>query len=447
MSRFPDFKSYVLWAKTALARPQVVRSYLSLKRNERLSADELAELNWEKRQRILKFAYEQVPYYRSKFDKAGLNPQDIRSREQWELVPILEKSDLVKHFDEIKARQVNPKRLRLSSTGGSTGVPVVVCADRRLPIEPLRWRMLSWWGVGPGEDAAYAWRSFNWSRLEKLRRKILFWPTRRLYLDASLISKANIEAFVRQCQDVRPALIQGYVGAIEALADYIIANRIPFPSPKAVWVTASPVSKTQRAKMLSAFRAPIYDQYGCGEIGQLAAQCAKSDHLHVFSDAVCIEFVDNDGHSVGTGDQGQIALTDLENFVFPLIRYINGDEGSAIAGQCTCGVNLPLMAAVKGRTTDHLYLPDGGIMAGDYLTTIFDNDPNCVKAFQVFQKKDLSIDVRVVLNPVEHNVDERVSRVVAKLREKTHGIVEIRAVHVTNIDSDRGKTRYVISER
>ena len=326
-------------------------------------------------------------------------------------------------------------------------MPVVVYSDRRFPIEPLRWRMLSWWGVGPGENAAFAWRSFGWSKLERLRRQILFWPTRRLYLDASLISKANIEAFIRQCQVVRPALIQGYVGAIEALADFVIENAIPFPSPKAVWVTASPVSKSQRAKMLSAFHAPIYDQYGCGEISQLAAQCAKSDHLHVFSDAVCIEFLNSNRRAVGMGEQGQIALTDLENFVFPLIRYINGDEGSAIAGQCTCGVNLPLMAAVKGRTTDHLYLPDGGIMAGDYLTTIFDNDPNCVKAFQVFQKKDFSIDVRVVLNPVEHNVDERVSRVVAKMREKTHGLVEIRVVHVTNIDSDRGKTRYVISER
>jgi phenylacetate-CoA ligase len=199
--------------------------------------------------------------------------------------------------------------------------------------------------------------------------------------------------------------------------------------------------------MQAAFHAPVYDQYGCGEIGQLAAQCAKSDHLHIFSDTACIEFIDNNGRAVEIGKQGQIALTDLENFVFPLIRYINGDEGSAVAGQCTCGVNLPLMAAVKGRSTDHLRLPDGGIVVGDFVTTIFDNDPHCVKAFQVFQKKDFNIDVRVVLNPLERDANERVSRVVEKLREKTLGLVEVRAVHVTNIESDRGKTRYVISER
>jgi len=447
MSEMLDFKSLVLWTKMTLARPRVLRNYLALKRNERLSADELAELNWKKRQRLLMFAYDQVPYYRSKFDKVGLNPQDIKFREQWESVPILEKTDLVKHRDEIKAKNVNPKRLVASTTGGSTGVPVVVYYDKRYPGEPLRWRMLSWWGVGPGENAAYSWRSFGWSKLERLRREILFWPTQRIYLDASLISKANIEAFIRKCQAVRPAMLQGYVGSVEALADYVIENASPFPTPKAVWVTASPISKTQRTKMQAAFHAPVYDQYGCGEIGQLAAQCAKSDHLHIFSDTACIEFIDNNGRAVEIGKQGQIALTDLENFVFPLIRYINGDEGSAVAGQCTCGVNLPLMAAVKGRSTDHLRLPDGGIVVGDFVTTIFDNDPHCVKAFQVFQKKDFNIDVRVVLNPLERDANERVSRVVEKLREKTLGLVEVRAVHVTNIESDRGKTRYVISER
>jgi phenylacetate-CoA ligase len=199
--------------------------------------------------------------------------------------------------------------------------------------------------------------------------------------------------------------------------------------------------------MQRAFRAPVYDQYGCGEVFWLAAQCAASEHLHIFSDTRCIEFLDDNGRAVGVGDYGQIAITDLENYVFPLIRYVNGDSGSAIAGQCACGVNLPLMAAVKGRTTDRLRLPDGGIIAGDYLTTIFDTDPTCVRAFQIFQKHDFSIDVRVVLNPAEFGADERISRAVAGLRAKVHGLVHVRAVHVTNIDSDRGKTRWVVSER
>lgn len=416
-------------------------------KNERLSPDELAEMNWKMRQRVLTIAYERVPYYRAKFNQAGLNPQDIRLPDQWESVPVLHKSDLIEHIEQIKAEHVKPRWLQKSTTGGSTGVPVVVYFDKRIPAEPLRWRMLSWWGVGPGEDAAFAWRSFGWSKLERLRRQTFFWPSRRIYLDASLIDKAHVEEFVRQCQLVRPALIQGYVGAIEALADFVIESAIDFPSPKAVWLTASPISKTQRAKMQHAFHAPVYDQYGCGEINQLAAQCAQSENLHIFSDAVCIEFLDSHDRAVRTGEQGKIALTDLENFVFPLIRYINGDEGSAIPGQCTCGVNLPLMAPVKGRTTDHLLLPGGGILAGDFITTIFDNDPNCVKAFQVFQKRDLNIDVRVILNPAEHDADRRVAFVAAKLRDKIHGLVEVRVVPVNSIDSDRGKTRYVISER
>jgi phenylacetate-CoA ligase len=442
-----DFKSSLMFAKTALANPQVVRTYHALKRNESLSVDELAEMNWKKRQRLLKFAYEQVPYYRKKYDKVGLVPEDIQSREQWETVPTLDKAELVDHFEELKAKGTNPSRLKLSITGGSTGEPVVVCHDKRFALEPLQWRMMSWWGVGPGEDAAFAWRALVPSKLARLRRQVLLWPTRRLYLDASFVNKASMEVFIRQCRSVRPSLLQGYVGALDSFADYLLENAIEFPVPKAVWVTASPISMTQRAKMRAAFQAPVYDQYGCGEIYQLAAQCAQSEHLHIFSDERCIEFLDDDGRSVGAGEQGQIALTDLENYVFPLIRYINGDGGAAIAGRCTCGVNLPLMSAVKGRTTDHLRMPDGGLIIGDVVTTIFDDDPNCVKAFQVYQKKDFSVDVRVVVNPAEPDANERISRVVEKLSAKAQGLVEVRLVNVAQIDSDRGKTRFVISER
>lgn len=447
MSQLPDFKSLILWTKFTLLHPKILSSYLALKRNERLSPDALAALNWQKRQRLLRFAYENVPYYRAKYDAAGLNPLDIRTPEQWESVPVLEKPELVKHLEDLKTRGVKPDRLRLSTTGGSTGVPVIVYFDKKFAMEPIRWRMLSWWGVGPGEDAAFAWRDFGWPALEKLRRSVLFWPTRRIYLDASLVTKASLDAFVRQYQAVRPSLLQGYVGAIESLADFVIESGVSFPPPKAVWLTAAPVSKTQRARMQAAFHAPVYDQYGCGEIYQIAAQCAHSENLHIFYDSVCVEFLDGNGRSVQTGERGLIALTDLDNYVFPLIRYLNGDEGSAVAGQCACGVNLPLMGPIKGRDTDHLHLPQGGIIVGDFVTTIFDNDPDCIKAFQVYQKKDLGIDVRVVLNPAVPDARERVERVVAKMREKSLGLVEVRPVYMDEIVSDRGKTRYIVREK
>jgi phenylacetate-CoA ligase len=198
--------------------------------------------------------------------------------------------------------------------------------------------------------------------------------------------------------------------------------------------------------MQSAFCAPVYDQYGCGEVFWLGAQCMASDDLHVFSDARHIEFLDDNGDAATIGQYGCVAVTDLENYVFPLIRYVNGDCGAAVPGLCACGVKLPLMAAVKGRVTDSLHLPNGGIISGDYLTTMFDDDPTCVKAFQVFQRSDFSVDLRVILNEAEQGSDERVSRVMKKLRGRTNNLIPIRTVYVTNIDIDRGKTRYVVSQ-
>ena len=66
-----------------------------------------------------------------------------------------------------------------------------------------------------------------------------------------------------------------------------------------------------------------------------------------------------------TGHLGQIAVTALENRLFTLIRYLNGDIGRAIKGTCECGVNLPLMDKVRGRTTDTLRFPNGKCISGD----------------------------------------------------------------------------------
>jgi phenylacetate-CoA ligase len=45
---------------------------------ERASRDELAALQLERLRRVLRRAYERVPFYRSAFDRAGAHPDDVR---------------------------------------------------------------------------------------------------------------------------------------------------------------------------------------------------------------------------------------------------------------------------------------------------------------------------------------------------------------------------------
>ena len=251
--------------------------------------------------------------------------------------------------------------------------------------------------------------------------------------------------FVREFNRVRPPLLQGYVGAVSHLAQYVESNGLGVHSPRAVWVTASPVSSVQRRLIERAFRAPVYDQYGCCEIYSLAAECKQRDGMHIFSDARHIDFLDDRDNPREAGKSGRIVITDLENYVFPLIRYENGDVGYRLETTCPCGVNLPLMGAVKGRITDNIRLPDGTVISGEYLTTVFDDHSEAVHAFQIVQERDYRIVIRAVPHDDQAESMNVVRHVQAALLEKICNRVPVDVELVKEIRSDRGKTRYVIS--
>ncbi len=438
-------KDRIFWLKQKWARPRAYRYYQQLLENQFRSPDEIMAINWEKRKRLLKYAYEQVPFYRKRFQSVGLLPSDVRDMHHWNAVPILTKEDLVKHFHELMSPDANACDRYLSTTGGSTGEPVKVYHDARYPMETLGWRMLQWWGLSFGSDVGYARRLSKKSVFQRIVNCAIWWPTKRIWLDASSMTPQTIVQFIEEFNQLRPSLLQGYVGAITHLADYIETNGLEIDSPKAIWVTSTPLASVQRAMIERVFRAPVYDQYGCCEIFWLAAECGEHKGLHMFSDARHIEFVDENNQICEVEEIGRIIATDLENYVFPLIRYENGDEGCQLASKCGCGVHLPMMDAVKGRITDTIRLPGETVISGEYLTTIFDEFPNAVRAFQVVQQADWSLLLRVVPCTDKECFNLAIENVKSDLAQRTNNRVPIRIESVQEIVGDRGKLQYVIS--
>ncbi|MDP6494661.1 MAG: hypothetical protein QGI09_04420, partial [Dehalococcoidia bacterium] len=153
-----------------------------------------------------------------------------------------------------------------------------------------------------------------------------------------------------------------------------------------------------------------------------------------------------EGRPCADGQMGDIVVTDLENYVFPLIRYVNGDRGHSVAGDAEDGIGFPLMGPVKGRVSEAVSLPDGSLLTGEYLTTIFDEFPDCVKGFQVHQQADGSIDVIYIPSGDSSALEENVRVVQSRLLEVMASQVPVRFTAVDSIPHDRGKLRFVISD-
>jgi len=430
-------------AKWRLLRPQALAAWGRVMANEHKPVEQLwAEQERAKRE-LVEFAVKNIKFYREKYGEAGFEPGDMAQEGWFEKLPVVTKRDLREKFGDL----VNPElkaRMKISTTGGSTGEPTKVGYDGAIPEEIYSWRLQRWFGVEPWDDHAYVWRDTRSSRLAKFKNALMWWPTRHLKMDATFITEAGMREFLAKYNRLKPAMLQGYVGAVTQLAQFVVDQGIKVHAPKFVWTTSAPLPEAQRRLIVRAFNAPVCDQYGSCEIRWIAQQCPECGGLHVNTEHVNIEFADENNRPVPQGEYGKTLLTNLEDRVFPLIRYENGDRGRWLKTTCPCGRTLPIIDSVKGRESESFTLPSGKTINGEFLTTIFDGAPELVKGFRVVQHKDRSITVEYV--PVAGD-DSEVERLVKEFGGKLGGEVAVRAKPVATIAHDRGKLRFVVRER
>lgn len=113
--------------------------------------------------------------------------------------------------------------------------------------------------------------------------------------------------------------------------------------------------------------------------------------------------------------------------------------------QCSCHISYPLIDKVKGRQSDNLVLPDGDVLSGEYLTTIFDDYTNAVKQFQVVQRKNLSIELKVSLyDSADENFTLKV--IEQELGVRINHQVPFSLVFVNDINKEKGKLQFIIKE-
>jgi phenylacetate-CoA ligase len=411
--------------------------------NQTLDAQALRNLQWDRASRQLRWATEATPFYPEYYARHGVDLAAVRGWDDWERLPILDRTVVKEHSAGFLSREARPRNVRQAKTGGSTGQPLRTAQDARVPSLALAWRMYSWWGVQPWEDLARIGR-WSFGRTDALKNAVQWWPTRQSYVDAGLLSPDSMRDFHRRMCAARPALLEGYVGSMLEFVDFLEGSGLRVPPLTAVATTAAPLTTSVRRRLESFFEAPVYDEYRGSEFGWMAGECGERRGMHAFADVRLVEVVDDDGRTLPPGEVGELVLTDLTNRVFPLIRYRLGDRGALLDEPCACGVTLPLMSQPEGRSTDVLRLPSGRSM-GHRLMGMFGKYPDSVRLFQIHQRADHSIVVRVVPG-TEPDSALHVEAAVEELRERIGHEVPVTTEFVDDLPFTGGKVKYVISD-
>jgi len=434
--------AFQLKAATVL-RPSL-RAYREFLVNDRLSPEELQRLQDERSIAHARFAMQHTRFYAQLYRDAGFRLDDLRDPAAFTELPTISKTDVREHFERFKTDEAISRNVTTNVTGGSTGEPLRVLRDLRVPARALEWRLFRWWGIDPSVDVALVQRHTKTTR-QAFKHNLTWWPSVRFQLDAFRMDRREIEAFIERWRRVRPGLLIGYAGAIAELAMVIEERQINLPAPRAIAVTAAPITEPQRHAVESAFGAPVYDHYRSSEVPWIAGECSAHRGLHVFSDVRKVEILAGDGRHAPAGVVGEVVVTDLSNRVFPMIRYRLGDRSSTLDGPCSCGVTLPRIAPIRGRAVDALRLPNGQVVAGEGLAQIFSKTPDAVRQFQIHQRDDFSVVLKCV--PTERpESSSYVEAVSENLRSMLGHQVPVTCERVGAIAHVGGKVQCVVSD-
>ena len=403
----------------------------------------IKELQEKKLRMLIKHAYENVPYYHKMFKENRLNPLDIRTTEDLMKLPVTTRDDVRRNFDDLIAKNHNPKKMRLASTGGTTAEPLrfYVQKDRGWEWGAF-WRAFHWYGVEMGDKWAMIWSHlFEQTMSMKLRDKISRVLRRYIFLSAFDLSEEKLNLFAHNIKKIKPKYLIAYPSAAYILSRYIKQQSIDNVKLEVVITTAEKLYDYQRETIKDVFGCKVFEYYGGGEVLSLAYECPEHHGLHITTENVVLEFLRN-GKPTAPREMGSITVTDLHNYAMPFIRYENGDLGTLSDETCACGRGLPLMESVEGRITDVIVTKDGFI-SSPILTTIFKNLP--VNQYQVIQEKEGDILIKIIKGD-EYSQNDT-DYIVRTMRQYLREDMKIELEFTDNISTTKaGKRRVVISK-
>lgn len=357
-----------LWAAGEYQRLKYLAEF---RRSQFLDLEPFRALQLNRLQEIVSYAYAHCSYYRDRWQRAGLTPEHVRSLNDLEQFPILEKSEIQKFHREMVAENWPQEDLIRNQTGGSTGqpVPFFVHKDRLESRVAATLRHNSWAGLKLGHRVAYVWGApqdvppLSWKT--RIRHHLM---GKELWLDTAHITEQRMEEYTERLRSFRPRSIVAYANGIVLLARYLRSLNIRPFQPHSIITSAETLRPEDRDLVEQVFGCPVFNRYGCREVAVIASECEHHDGLHVMAEGLLVEVV-RDGRAAKPGELGEILVTDLLNRAMPLIRYRIGDMGAWAEGCCPCGRGLPRLREISGRVTDFLVGSDGRLVSGVFLAT------------------------------------------------------------------------------
>ena len=317
----------------------------------------LKKIQEKRLHKLMKKAY-QIPFYRERFDRAGVKPEDIRTAEDLVKLPPLTKDELRAWMNE-EAEKPKYKDWFHDTTSGSSGKPLMLLySPKEKAFMMADWfRVMRMAGYNPFRGKTMSRKSAHSTSAGADTFLQKFGILRRGFLN----QYAPEEDMIKQVNEYKPDFLYMNKTELMRLCLYCKENHSDIWQPKFFCASGEMTDPAARKLFKEILGDGIIDAYGSAETGSCMLKLFDSPEHIIHYDAYVINIYDENDR---LADAGSVVITPLFKTDIPLINYKIGDKAIS---EVRDGVRY--VTSLQGRMNDFFRYDTGEV------TTFFEIAP------------------------------------------------------------------------
>ena len=418
------------------------------------SQDQIRAWQDERLVKQVKNVYDHVEYYRNKMKEIGVEPGDIKSRDDLYKLPFLTKEDLRTAYPYGLLARPLSDCVRIQSTSGTTGRRVVAfytqhdidlwdeCCARAIVV-----------AGGTKEDVVhvcYGYGLFTGGPgLNGGSHKVgsLTLP----------MSSGNTERQIQFMTDLGSTILCCTPSYAAYLAESIIERGVRDQIKlKAGIFGAEAWTEEMRHDIEEKLGIKAYDIYGLTEISGpgVSFECSEQTGMHINEDHFIAEIIDPiTGEVLPDGQKGELVFTSITKEAFPLLRYRTRDICVLSREKCSCGRTHVKMSKPMGRSDDMLIVKGVNVFPSQIETVLMNKGyPANYQIIVDRVNNSDTIEVQVEMTPEMFSdslkqMSEREKELVNALKAMLGIYAKVKLVAPKTIARSEGKAVRVVDKR
>lgn len=356
----------------------------------------------------------------------------MQHQQEWFTDPAIKNEDVFNYLDELKYLE-GPflGKYTTLTTSGTTGKPMIMVRDsyhNTIHGALMQKRLLR--GIDADLFDPKLYRSAGVICTEgHCSSYLAYLRMRKAYESHADNIRAisitnNPDVTVAELNEFDPVVLSGYPSILANLGNEKLQGRLKV-SPKIIACSAETLSPENYELLRKAFDCPVLNNYCSTEGGEVAMSCSCGK-LHINLDWIIVEAVDQDCKPVPDGVfSDSVLITDLTNFVQPIIRYQMGDSIRISHEACACGSKLPVMEII-GRVSDPFLINGREVPSLQLIATT--GDIEGVLDRQFIQHEPDFIECRCLLTPEadRNHLFEQLNAILQQYLQANHASSELR---------------------